>query len=107
MDDLKFKAQELPTSHTEKVMPLVVLEHAHKFVLTNHPAMASWWERYNATSMDMQSVPPFRHWVRGAVVEALGKGEYVSQEVLDITAGPKVKAKYFAGTSVHLQTYLW
>lgn len=106
VDDVKFKGEDLPSAHTEKVMPSVVYEQAHKFVLTNHSAMATWMEKYDLARSETPSIPPYRDWVRGAVVHALHGGERISQEVLDITAGPNAKAKYFAGTSLQHQSYI-
>jgi hypothetical protein len=60
----------------------------------NHPAMEKWMERYNALGQGTSSVPSFRHWVKEAVQDALGRGDLISQEVLDISAGPKTTAKF-------------
>jgi hypothetical protein len=68
VDDVKFKGEDLPSAHTEKVMPSVVYEQAHKFVLTNHPAMATWMEKYDLARSETPSILPYRDWVRGAVV---------------------------------------
>jgi hypothetical protein len=99
-DDQKLYGQDLPKAHLERVMSDVVYEQAHRFVLLNHPCMAPWMERYEATLQGTLRVPPFKHWVRGAVMEAFNSGDYINQDVMDISAGPNVKAKYFSGTFV-------
>jgi hypothetical protein len=100
-DDLKFKDKVLPKAFTKNVITAMVYEQAHKFVLTNHVAMVGWNERYKMASRRKSKFPSFRHWMRGTMLEALHHGENVSQEVLDISSGPNVKAKYFAGNIMH------
>jgi hypothetical protein len=96
-EDKRVTEEVLPKAHTERVMTDVVYEQAHKFVLLNHPSMTSWLDRYTAASEGMTSLPPFRHWVQGAIQQALSRGEYIPQEELDISAGPASKAKFYAG----------
>jgi hypothetical protein len=103
VDDLKFRGEDLPSVHIEKVIPQVVYEQARRFVLMNHPVMATWMERYNVSKLETPTLPPFWHWVKGAVVAALNGGERISQAVLDITAGPKMKAEYYASNALSLQ----
>jgi hypothetical protein len=67
----------------------VVYEQAHKFVLLNHPVMMKWVGRYDEAVEGTSSMVPYRHWVRGAVLQAMNRGDYVSQETLDLTAGPQ------------------
>jgi hypothetical protein len=96
-EDTKMSKEALPKAHTERVLTDVVYEQAHKFVLPNHPAMASWMERYNALGHGTSSLPSFRHWVKEAVLEAVARGDSITQEVLDISAGPTANTKFFAG----------
>jgi hypothetical protein len=96
-DDTKMDEEALPIAHTERMMTDVMYEQAHKFVLMNHPTMVRWMERYNTIGQETSSLPPFRHWIRGAVLQALERGEPITQEVLDISAGPTAKARFYAG----------
>jgi hypothetical protein len=75
----------------------VLYEQAHKFILLNHPAMANWMERHAEVQERTSTVASFRHWVRGAILEAMDAGVFVSQIVLDISAGPNVKAYFYSG----------
>jgi hypothetical protein len=68
--------------------------------------MASWLEKHNEAVQATSRVPPFRHWVRGVVVEALGRGEVILQEVFDISAGPQAKAKYYSGMYSILPSFM-
>jgi hypothetical protein len=96
-DDKTLSSESLPNAYTEKVLSDVVYEQAHKFVLFNHPAMEKWTEKYSVAKEDTPSLPPFRHWVRGAVLGAMKNGEFITQEALDISAGPSAKVQYFTG----------
>jgi hypothetical protein len=88
-EDKKMTGEVLPKAYTKRVMSDVVYEQAHRFVLLNHPSMGIWMDRYNLSVQRTSTVPSFRHWVRGAVVASLERGDIVPQEVLDISAGPK------------------
>jgi hypothetical protein len=105
-DDTDMSKEALPRAYTQRLMTDVLYEQAHRFVLMNHPAMEKWMERYNALGQGTSSVPSFRHWVKEAVQDALGRGDSISQEVLDISAGPKATAKFFAGKFYIFQVYL-
>jgi hypothetical protein len=97
-EDSQILEELLPTSHVEKQMTEVVYEQAHKFVLLNHPAMEKWIERHDTIKQQTSSVAPFRHWVKGAVLQAMDGGEFIPQIVLDLSSGPSATAKYYVGT---------
>jgi hypothetical protein len=96
-DEPKLSGDVVPEAHVEKVMSNVLYEQAHRFVLLNHPSMAVWLERHEEAMQGTSNVAPFRHWVRGAILQAMQAGDYISQEVLDISVGPSAKAKFHAG----------
>jgi hypothetical protein len=92
-DDQRLYGQDLPKAFSERILSDVVHEQAHRFVL-----MACWLEKYELASQGTSQLLHFRHWVRDAVLETFHNKEYISQDVMDISAGPSAKAKFFSGT---------
>ena len=96
-DDDKQKEELLPKAFLSKGLGRIYYEQAHRFVLMNHSLMTPWHVRYNSAKEQDHRVPPFRDWIRSAVIKALDNGEVISDEVLDISAGPFHKADFFSG----------
>lgn len=89
--------EKLPNAYTSKIRDAVFMGQAHKFILINHPSMTLWVQKYSEVQASTSEVLPYELWVRGAVVAELSNGGSISQEVLDITAGPSEKVDLFSG----------
>ena len=89
--------QVLPRAFVLKKLSEVVYEQAHSFVLKNHHTLEDWRQRHAAlTEHPGSTIESFRHWLRPAVLLALEAGEVISQDVLDLSAGPSEKGRHYS-----------
>jgi hypothetical protein len=96
----------VPAVHVEIGMNEAVYEQAHKFVLMNHPSIGKWMDCHNEAKQRISELAPFKHWVRGAVLGTMNAEDFISQEILDISAGPSNKAKYYTSMQFTLSYFL-
>jgi hypothetical protein len=97
-EDPEMREVFLPKAYVPKRLNTVILEQAHCFVLKNHPALQTWRDKYDDEVSTGNVLLPFRHWVRRAVLATMAEDRrLISQTILDLTAGPSRKARFFAG----------